>query len=98
MTVVLSEQFTFNKNSVIWTFSLGGALDLSGIGTAKISKNAIAYNIPFTITSGGSTVAGKANGTIKLAKNNHLAVSETLSTSTDALPVLYTLGGKKPQK
>jgi len=93
----LVEQFTFNKRSATWTLNQtesGSTTTVTGAGTAKISKNKISYTIPVSL--GGSSAL--LFGTMKLAKNNHLTVQETLSAGTGTAFLLYQLNGKKPKK
>ena len=96
-TFLLSEQFTFNKRKVsyIFTESFGGSSIVGvGSGTAKIRKNTITYSLVF-IANG---TAIPVQGTIRLAKNHHITITETLTVSGSPLVLIYQLGGKKPKK
>jgi hypothetical protein len=90
----LTEQFIFNKRSVTWSLSQSGdgsSITIPGAGTAKISKNKISYTIPVNFMGAVGTVFG----TMKIAKNGHVTVQETLSIYTGSAVLLYQLGGKK---
>jgi hypothetical protein len=97
-SLTFNEQLSFNKRSVTWTLSedFGGGVVMGafGVGTASIKKNVITYSIPFS----ASGTAGFLTGTIKLAKNGHLSVQESISISGSSASLSYQLGGKKPKK
>jgi len=97
-SLTFNEQLSFNKRTVTWNlsevFSGGTPTVVSGVGTATIKKNVITYTI--TLNIGGES--GILSGTIKLAKNGHLTVQETISGSGSSAFLSYQLGGKKPKK
>jgi len=93
-TFILGEQYTFNKNKVSYVFtqSLGGSTAVGiGSGTAKIRKNKITYSLVFTAL--GQTIP--VQGTMKIAKNNHLTITESIFVPGGPLLLNYQLGGKK---
>jgi len=97
-TFGITELYTFNKRSATLTLSQGGSTPvvIPGFGRAKISKNKISYTI--TLSVPGSPSPAFIFGTMRLAKNHHLTVQETLSSSGTSAILLYQLDGKKPKK
>jgi hypothetical protein len=97
-TIFLSEQFIFQKKTVIWTltqtFGSGTPIVVSGVGSASIKKNVITYTIP--INYGGTT--GTYSGTMRLAKNHSLTAQNILSITGSGGVLFYQLDGKKPKK
>ncbi|HVE16775.1 MAG TPA: hypothetical protein VNB29_08555 [Chthoniobacterales bacterium] len=97
-SLTFNEQLSFNKRRVTWNLSedFGGGVVMGafGVGTASIKKNVITYSIPFS----ASGTPGFLTGTIKLAKNGHLAVQESISIGGTSASLIYQLGGKKPKK
>jgi len=96
--VVVTEQFTFKKNSITWNVSSPVLISATGSGSAHVSKNTITYSIPITLSSGGTTYAGTLSGRMMLAKNNSLQIFETASVELGNLPFFYQLNGRKPKK
>jgi hypothetical protein len=91
--IVFTEQFRFNKRSLVYTFSQSGSgfsAAGSGVGNASISKRSIRFSATFNISGSTFTTVG----TIRRTKRGLSAV-DTINVGGPNITFAYSLRGRK---